>query len=124
MENGGLVGGDEDEEESERKDDDEDDDDDDDDDDPIGEISIVANIVMALVALFSLTLFLSIGSYVFTQFETWRFFDAFYFCFITLTTIGFGDMVPSKNIHYIQHKFDIILTYISFLFFADIEGRK
>jgi hypothetical protein len=48
----------------------------------------------ALGAVIFLAVYLSAGALVFHKFETWTFFDGFYFCFITVTTVGFGDLVP------------------------------
>ena len=40
------------------------------------------------------------GAILFGELEGWDFLDGSYFCFITLTTIGFGDMVPGDdNLH-------------------------
>ncbi|XP_063874780.1 uncharacterized protein LOC135108080 [Scylla paramamosain] len=52
-------------------------------------------IVLAFVASY-----LGVGALLFTWLEGWSLMDAGYFCFITLSTIGFGDFVPGKSLGY------------------------
>ena len=42
------------------------------------------------------------GALLFSQWEGWGYLDGSYFCFITLSTIGFGDMVPGDGIEEIS----------------------
>ena len=58
-------------------------------------ISLEKNLLMILGGLLAIILFFGFGALLFTIWEDWSFFDAFYFCFVTMTTIGFGDMTPS-----------------------------
>merc|ERR1719261_1203817 len=43
-----------------------------------------------------LTVFLFGGAYVYTTMEPWSYRESLYFCFVTLSTVGFGDYMPSS----------------------------
>merc|ERR1712029_96215 len=67
-----------------------------------------SNALTAFLALAFLTCFLSLGACVFWLWEGWTFFEGFYFCFVTMTTIGFGDMVPDFNYKGARQATDIV----------------
>ncbi|KAI0983258.1 hypothetical protein GJ496_011321 [Pomphorhynchus laevis] len=54
--------------------------------------------VPIVVTLTLLIIYVLIGAYLFSHWEGWSFIDGAYFCFITLSTIGLGDMVPGRSI--------------------------
>lgn len=71
---------------------------------------------MVTVGFFSCLGTLCVGAVAFSYSEGWSFLHAFYYCFITLTTIGFGDYVAlqrddalQKDPHYVSFCFVYIL---------------
>lgn len=53
--------------------------------------------VPVVVVFAILLIYIALGGLLFSFLEGWKYVDAFYFCFISLTTVGFGDMVPRKH---------------------------
>ena len=83
--------------ESQDKDDLEEEEEEEEDDDAM-DVGLLDNMRTAGGALLLLFLFLSFGAYFISYYENITFFNAFYFCFVTMTTIGFGDIVPGKSL--------------------------
>ena len=80
--------------------------------------------------LLTSTAILIIGTFAYHELEGWSYLDAFYFSFITLTTIGFGDFAPQTDagkvftIVYITIGVGIILSFINTLYLHYNQTRK
>ena len=48
-------------------------------------------------SLFVMVSYIMGGAFLFAAWEKWTVLDGFYFCFISLSTIGFGDFVPGSS---------------------------
>lgn len=58
------------------------------------------------------------GAAAFSKWESWSYFDAFYYCFITLTTIGFGDYVALQKESALQTKPEYVVFSLVFILFG------
>lgn len=64
------------------------------------------------------TIIITTGAAVFSRYEGWTYFDSFYYCFVTLTTIGFGDYVALQNDGALQKKPGYVALSLIFILFG------
>lgn len=62
------------------------------------------------VAVAVLIVYIVGGAFLFSSLENWNFFEAFYFVFISTSTIGLGDFVPSVSTHILLELYNDIIT--------------
>lgn len=79
------------------------------------EVSMANMVIIGFISCMST---LCVGAVAFSHFEGWSFFHAYYYCFITLTTIGFGDYVALQNEEALQTKHN----YVAFSFIYILTG--
>uniref|UniRef100_A0A158QJU9 Ion_trans_2 domain-containing protein n=2 Tax=Haemonchus TaxID=6288 RepID=A0A158QJU9_HAEPC len=66
-------------------------------DNPLAEVSGARRFTV-LLSLFG---YMTVAAWVFTFYESgWSFLDSFYFCLISLMTVGFGDLYPQGDMEY------------------------
>ena len=63
-------------------------------------------------------LVLTAGAAAFSHYENWDYINSFYYCFITLTTIGFGDYVALQKNNDLQQKPHYVTFSIVFILFG------
>lgn len=74
------------------------------------------DLICVVTTISSLTI--AGGAAVFSQYEGWNYFDSLYYCFITLTTIGFGDMVALQKDNALNEKPEYVLFALIFILFG------
>ena len=63
-----------------------------------GNKAVVGRIITILcIILLGLVLFIFFPALIFSAIEPWSYGEAVYFCFVSLTTVGFGDFVPARS---------------------------
>ncbi|VDP16252.1 unnamed protein product [Onchocerca flexuosa] len=83
-----------------------------------GKPADVTHMDLILVASGCGTFLIASGAYVFQSYEKWTYFDSLYYCFITLTTIGFGDYVALQKESALQSSPEYVTFALIFIMFG------
>ena len=62
-----------------------------------------------LVAILVTTVYIFFGALMYVQWESWTYLEAFYFIFVSVSTIGFGDLVPEHPRYFLLSSVYILL---------------
>ncbi|KAM9324589.1 potassium channel subfamily K member 18 [Gastrophryne carolinensis] len=91
--------------------------------DKLGEELDKLNVPCPLILLIVVA-YLTFGSFILRRWEEWDMLEAFYFCFVTLTTIGFGDIIPDHpNYFLLISAYTIIGMAIMVMAFKLMQNR-
>ncbi|KAK6182939.1 hypothetical protein SNE40_010510 [Patella caerulea] len=78
--------------------------------------SINKTVNMVLIVLFGVCLMFVAPGFIFTLVEEWNFLETLYFCFITLSTIGFGDYIIATHKNSSGNDAYTVIGYVWVLF--------
>ena len=77
---------------------------------------LVLTFQVLVYVIFGTIVFILLPAIVFTFVEgEWRYLDSVYFAFITLTTIGFGDLVAGNSLRFTVHPRNIYFLLCSYM---------
>ncbi|KAK3578900.1 hypothetical protein CHS0354_035520 [Potamilus streckersoni] len=78
----------------------------------------VSETIVVLVTMNLSILVLTSGALLFSHYEEWNLVDAFYYCFTTLTRIGFGDFVALQKGYALQKNPQYVAMTMIFILFG------
>jgi potassium channel subfamily K protein 9 len=83
-----------------------------------GKRQSVTHIDLIIVCSALGSILMAAGAWVFQRYEDWSYFDSLYYCFTTLTTIGFGDFVAMQKDGALQNRPEYVLFSLVFIVFG------
>ncbi|KHJ86167.1 Ion channel [Oesophagostomum dentatum] len=83
-----------------------------------GKAPVVNHVDLIFVAFGLGTFLIVFGALAFSKYENWTYFDSLYYCFTTLTTIGFGDFVALQKGGALQNRPDYVVFSLVFILFG------